>query len=144
LEKVFKKIQTTIILNDFTIDCLDHVAIRVADLKASASWYTKVLGLTAHKLPKWGESPVFMLAGKTGIALFPANSETNKRKSIDHFAFRVSSIAFKKALQKFEELEIPYTVQDHTYFLSVYITDLDNHTVELTTLHVLEDPFCKK
>ena len=77
------------------IEFLDHVAIRVRDLEASADWYDKVLGLKKKQLPEWGEFPIFMLSGKSGIALFPANlndpapDSTSRNIKIDHFAFRV-------------------------------------------------------
>jgi len=58
----------------FQINGLDHVAIRVIDLDAAAAWYEKVLGLRKYKLPEWGDFPVFMLAGKVGVALFPADT----------------------------------------------------------------------
>ena len=60
------------------IEFLDHVAIRVADLEASAKQYQKVLGLKRYQLPEWGDFPIFLLSGKTGIALFPANTRDTK------------------------------------------------------------------
>lgn len=56
----------------FKIEFLDHVALRVEDLGASVRWYQEVMGLTPYRLPEWGDYPVFMLSGKTGVALFPA------------------------------------------------------------------------
>ena len=52
------------------LEFLDHVAIYVADMEASAKWYENVLGLKRYQLPEWGEYPIFLLSGKTGIALF--------------------------------------------------------------------------
>lgn len=59
---------------DFEIDFLDHVAIRVKDLEVSARWYEEVLGLKRYELTQWKPFPLFLLAGKTGVALFPAQS----------------------------------------------------------------------
>ena len=53
------------------IEFLDHVAIRVAGMQASARWYKKVLGLKRYQLPEWGDFPILLLSGKSGIALFP-------------------------------------------------------------------------
>ena len=64
------------------IDFLDHVAIRVADLEVSAKWYEKVLGLKRYQLPEWGNFPIFLLAGKSGIALFPASTDDTALDSI--------------------------------------------------------------
>ena len=134
---------------NFKLDFLDHVAIRVKDIAASVTWYSTVLGLQRYQLPKWGEFPIFMLSGKTGIALFPANSNdpklelTSKNVKIDHFAFQVSQDAFAKAQQHYQNLGLTYSFQDHHYFHSIYTKDLDGHVVELTTLVVDEDQFYK-
>ncbi len=131
----------------FTINFLDHVAIRVKDIKASADWYQKVLGLRYYQLPEWGEYPVFLMAGKSGIALFPARTEdppfntASKNVKIDHFAFNVSVASFKKARAHYESMGLEYSFQDHHYFHSIYTRDPDGHTVELTTLMVPEDTF---
>lgn len=132
---------------DFKLDFLDHVAIRVKDINASAAWYEKVLGLKRYQLEKWGEFPIFMLSGKTGIALFPANlndpalDSSSMNIKIDHFAFHVSNEAFAKARKHYENLGITYSFKNHHYFHSIYTKDLDGHDVELTTLVVDADDF---
>ena len=129
------------------IEFLDHVAIRVADMEASAKWYEKVLGLKRYQLPEWGDFPIFLLSGKSGIALFPANSTdiklepTSKNVKIDHFAFNVTNVNFEKAKKRYTELNLEFNIQDHYYFDSIYTKDLDGHTVELTTIKVNEREF---
>lgn len=136
-------------MQDFKIRFLDHVAIRVKNLEKSADWYGKVLGLKKYQLEAWGEFPVFMLAGKTGIALFPADAyqpahDTSPRGvGIDHFAFNVSNEDFQLAREKYETLKISYRFSDHTYFHSLYTFDPDGHEVELTTIVVDEAGFYK-
>lgn len=135
--------------NTFEIDFLDHVAIRVKNLKISETWYTKVLGLKKYQLEEWGEYPIFMLANKSGIALFPADRSDkeldikSKNVKIDHFAFNVSKENFEKARKKYRELNLDFQFQDHHYFHSIYTKDPDGHTVELTTLIGDEKTFYK-
>lgn len=131
------------------IEFLDHVAIRVVDMEASAIWYEKLLGLKRYQLPEWGDFPIFLLSGKSGIALFPANTTdtklepTSKNVKIDHFAFNVTSENFEKAKKRYTELNLEFHIQDHHYFDSIYTKDLDGHTVELTTIKVNEREFYK-
>lgn len=134
-------------MNNFKIEFLDHVAIRVKDIDTSVKWYEKLLGLTSYKLPEWGEFPVFLLSGKSGIALFPANpndtelDKTSKNVKIDHFAFNVTQANFNKARAHYDQLGIQYDFQDHHYFHSIYTLDPDGHKVELTTIVVDESSF---
>ena len=135
--------------HDIKIEFLDHVAIRVADIKASASWYEKVLGLKRYQLPEWGDFPIFLLSGKSGIALFPATETdskidpTSKNVKIDHFAFNVTKKNFEKAKKHYAALNLEFEIQDHHYFDSIYTKDPDGHTVELTTIKVKEQNFYK-
>ena len=131
----------------FKIDFLDHVAIRVRDMEVSAAWYEKVLGLKRYQLPQWGGYPIFMLAGTSGIALFPANLQdpeedpTSRNVKIDHFAFNVGREAFELAQRHYKALGQQFEFQDHHYFHSIYTKDPDGHTVELTTLLVDSETF---
>lgn len=120
---------------------LDHVAIKVKDLHRSVSWYKEVLHLKKYQLEAWGDFPVFMLAGKSGVALFPSNETGSQRRSVDHFAFQVTRDDFKAAQEHFKELGIDYSFQDHHYFHSIYTRDPDGHMVELTCLQVKEADF---
>ncbi len=135
--------------HDIKLEFLDHVAIRVKDLEASVAWYQKVLGLKRYQLPEWGDFPIFMLSGKSGIALFPANlndaeCDNNSRNvKIHHFAFNVTKANFEKAKRKYEALNLDFDIQDHYYFDSIYTKDPDGHTVELTTIKVDERKFYK-
>jgi len=134
-------------MKPFNINFLDHIAIRVKDMEVSIDWYSKVLGLKKYQLEKWGEFPIFMLAGKSGVAIFPANLEHEKLNfksrnvKIDHFAFNVSNEDFEKAQNHFNSIGESFQFQDHHYFHSIYLKDPDSHTVELTTIMVDENDF---
>lgn len=131
----------------FKLAFLDHVAIRVKDLQISAEWYQEVLGLKKYQLPEWGVFPIFMLSNKTGVALFPANTEDppldprSRNVKIDHFAFNVTKENFELAKKRYTDLKLDFTIQDHHYFHSIYTKDPDGHTVELTTIVVDEKAF---
>ncbi len=131
----------------FEIQFLDHVAIRVKDLQVSAEWYQNVLGLKKYQLPEWGAFPIFMLAKKSGIALFPAYSSdtildpTSRNVKIDHFAFNVTQENFVRAEKRYTDLKMEFSIEDHHYFKSMYTKDPDGHTVELTTILVPENDF---
>jgi catechol 2,3-dioxygenase-like lactoylglutathione lyase family enzyme len=130
----------------FSINFLDHVAIRVKDLELSAQWYERVLGLRRMDLPKWGNYPVFMSFGNAGVAIFPANvkdpeiNPLSRNTRIDHFAFNVSNQDFEKAKEHYQKLGLEFHFQDHVYFHSIYVKDPDGHTVELTTPVAEEKP----
>jgi catechol 2,3-dioxygenase-like lactoylglutathione lyase family enzyme len=134
-------------MQPFSINFLDHVAIQVKDMTTTIAWYKKVLGLTACRKEEWGEYPVFLLTGKTGVAVFPADASlptyppNSKHVKIEHFAFNVNSEAFQQAQEHFTAIGVPFEWKDHTFFHSVYVKDPDEHTVELTTLVVNESSF---
>lgn len=134
-------------MKSFKINFLDHVAIYVKDMSVSTEWYSKVLGLKKYQLEKWGDFPIFMLAGKSGLAIFPANlkdtktDQNSRNVRIEHFAFNVSIKDFEKAQNHFLSLDIPFDFQDHHNFHSIYLKDPDGHKVELTTIMVDEDSF---
>ncbi|MEO6105460.1 MAG: VOC family protein [Cyclobacteriaceae bacterium] len=135
-------------MKPFQINFLDHVAIKVRDINVSIEWYERVLGLKRCILPEWGNYPVLMLAGKTGVAIFPlklseVSSIKNIEVKIDHFAFNVTNEDFDEAKQHYQKIGQEFEFQDHFYFHSIYTSDPDGHTVELTTLAVDENSFYK-
>ena len=124
----------------FSIECLDHIALRVKDLECSVEWYTQVLGLRrCYEEAPW-DIPIILCAGTTGVALFPADAKgpslaPTSRQEITmlHFAFRVSRVEFEEAQREFQRRGIEYEFQDHDIAHSIYIYDPDGYEVELTT-----------
>jgi catechol 2,3-dioxygenase-like lactoylglutathione lyase family enzyme len=54
----------------FQIQALDHVALAVGDQEVEESWYRDVLGLEREYAAEWGDIPVALMGGGSGLALF--------------------------------------------------------------------------
>ena len=120
---------------------LDHVAITVADVERSHSFYAGVLGLE-RAYDEW-HVPVFMLAGGSGLALFPRESHPGSGDDtgppeirVMHIAFRVDRQQFDRARSELPSVGIDYRFADHGACHSIYFPDPDGHEIELTTYEV--------
>ena len=97
-------------------------------------------GLKRYRIQAWSNFPILIRSGRSGVALFPAQkndpviNSSSKNIKIDHFAFNLTLDIFEKARRKFKNLQISTQFQDHTYYHSLYIKDLEGHKVELTKL----------
>ena len=120
----------------FKVKFLDHVAILVDDIDASAKWYSEVLGLEKIHATEWGAFPYMMLGGGSGVALFPKGKAEGlpfgKWKTISHFAFRIAKEDLETAIQHFDNNNIEYEFQNLVHFHSLFIRDPDGYQVELT------------
>ena len=82
---------------------LDHVALAVRDVRASARWYCNVLGLERFHEDEWGDFPAMVGVGGTMIALFPVQGPTPKPPpdkdviAARHVAFRTDAAGFAGA-----------------------------------------------
>ena len=120
----------------FELDELDHVAITVRDVESSATWYQDVLGLKRLHEESWGDYPVFVCAGASGLALFPKDTTVEqlaKGQNMNHFAFRANRENFEKARKELPERGIEFEFQDHKIAHSIYFRDPDGYKVEITT-----------
>ncbi|MHB8466567.1 MAG: ester cyclase [Acidimicrobiales bacterium] len=110
---------------------LDHVALRSADPKRASSWYRDMLGLEERYAGIFGpESPITVGVGECSLSLFPGEGA-----SFEHVAFELDSDAFAHAMASFDNHGITYRIADHRVATSLYLTDPDGTTVELTTYH---------
>lgn len=123
----------------FRTEGLDHVALAVRDVAASARWYGDVLGLERRFAEVWGDFPAVVCAGPTCLALFPVGTDHPQPPpprgtlAVRHVAFRVDRENFARAQVALGTWGIPYTTADHAAALSVYFTDPDGHALEITT-----------
>lgn len=118
------------------VNFLDHVAIRVKSPEASAQWYESVLGLIPFQDPEhWGNYPIMVQAGKSGIALFPLKENDNLSyiNSRMHIAFNVDRESFRAFQHTFEQKGLEFSFEDHHFFHSIYMEDPDGYKIELTT-----------
>ena len=127
----------------FPLHTLDHIALAVRDVAASAAWYADVLGLKRVHADVWGDVPTMMAAGNnTMLALFPVKCAPGidpkpppgkEFIAIRHFAFRTDRAGFEQSQAHLRELEVEFRSEDHTIAHSIYFHDLDGHKVEITT-----------
>lgn len=116
------------------LEFLDHVAIRVADIHASAQWYESVLGMTVFQPEAWKPFPVMVLAGESGIALFPDTDPPTsaETKRAFHIAFRIDHAELEATRLRLTAQGLDVTFEDHVHFHSIYFTDPDGYRLELT------------
>lgn len=117
---------------------IDHVAIRVTSLEASAKWYEAHFGF--RKIQEW--KGVWMIGkGNVRIGLFLVEKpkpvdDFPSRLVIEHYAFGVSGDRFQAALDHLRAVGVKLgEIEDTGIAYSVFMSDPDGHQVELTTYH---------
>ena len=121
---------------------LDHVALAVRDVRASARWYCDVLGLERYHEEEWGDHPAMVGVGGTMIALFPVQGPAPLPRpgkdvlAARHVAFRTDAAGFAEARLELSERGIAVEFQDHGLAHSIYFRDPDGHELEITTYDV--------
>ncbi len=116
----------------FQVQGLDHVALAVADQGVEESWYTDVLGLGREFAGEWGDTPVALMAGGSGLALFKSRGG-EPSAALRHIAFRVDRENFAAAQDDFRARGIPFEFADHGVAHSIYFEDPAGLQLELTT-----------
>ena len=123
----------------FRAEGIDHVALAVRDVAASARWYQEVLGLERRFEAVWGDFPAVVCAGTTCLAFFPVGTDRPLPPppagtlAVRHVAFRTDRENFAPAHAALRGRGIAYTVEDHAAALSVYFGGPDGHQLEITT-----------
>lgn len=126
----------------FQLEGIDHIAISVRDVDASARWYQEVLGLERRFEETWGSFPAIVGVGTTALALFPvqgphpAPPPGRNVISMRHIAFRVDRANFEAAAESLRVRGLELEFQDHGLAHSVYFDDPDGHRIEITTYEI--------
>jgi catechol 2,3-dioxygenase-like lactoylglutathione lyase family enzyme len=118
------------------LECLDHIGLAVSDVARSVRWYQEVLGLTRAYEAAWGDYPAVLVAGSTGVALFPSRGapiEAATFDSLPHVGFRASRAGYEGAKAQLQAAGIQFKESDHKVAWSIYLLDPDSHLIEITT-----------
>jgi len=121
------------------LDALDHVGLAVSDVGRSIEWYQRVLGLERAYQDAWGSYPAVLVAGGSGVALFPAGGAPIPPSTFDslpHVGFRVSAWAYSQARSELQASGVDFRASDHKVARSLYLLDPDAHLIEITTYEV--------
>jgi catechol 2,3-dioxygenase-like lactoylglutathione lyase family enzyme len=130
-----------------TLEGIDHIALAVADVERSASWFLEVLGFERRFEGMWNRVPVFVGKGTTAIALFPrreshdsATAEQRRPNDVDmlHLAFRADRKSFLAAQEDLKRRGVPFDFEDHEISHSIYFRSPDGHKFEITTYQLEE------
>ena len=120
------------------LQAIDHVALSVSDVEASAQWYIDVLGFERQHGDVWGDYPVFVGKNDAAIALFPIRKKEGSGSApaatrVLHFAFRANRKNFLSAQEELKRRGIEFEFHDHKISHSIYFYDPDRHEIEVTT-----------
>ncbi len=106
----------------FTSVGLNHIALRVTDVKKSRDFYTKLLGLKTVRENLPGNC--FMTTGENFVALFQS-----KKAAMDHYCYSVKDYDVKKAAKTLEAQGIKPEVHGNR----IYFPDPDGLKVQLSS-----------
>ena len=118
---------------------MDHAALTVRDVPASAEFYRRIGFSTVLEIPR----ATFLRNGEAILALFPAGEGARDGKArgpmdretiaIQHIAFRIEEGSLERWKTALEEAGIPARGPvDHEINRSLYFEDPDGHQLELT------------
>ncbi len=123
------------------LERIDHVALSVKDVQASAAWYKDIMGLEHYYEGEWDGVPHMIGKGGTCIALFGVKGENPQQPASGsvtmlHLAFKTDRTNFEDAKNQLKERQIEFEFSDHKISHSIYFNDPDGHQLEITTYEI--------
>ena len=117
---------------------IDHVAISVKSLEDSFRWYSQVLGFQLfHKFTRtWMIERDGMKIGLMHRPAATAVDDLDNKLAIQHIAFGVTNNDFQLAVDTLQVSGIEFEGPEDTGIaFSLFLSDPDHHTVEITSYH---------
>jgi catechol-2,3-dioxygenase len=117
---------------------IDHVAVSVKSLEESFKWYSQVLGFQLfHKFTRtWMVERGGMKIGLMRRPDAQPVDDLDNKIAIQHFAFGVTEDDFQFTVDTLQALGVPFDGPEDTGIAySVFLSDPDGHTVEITAYH---------
>lgn len=112
----------------------DHIHVYVRDREAAASWYQRVLDFTPiEKLMVWAVDGGPLTLADAGDQIHLALFEQPDHSGSSAIAFRASGEAFLAWKAHLQAHGIELRIADHQLAYSLYFSDPDNNTHEITT-----------
>jgi glyoxylase I family protein len=129
-------------MNPIHVTKLDHVVLRVADIKQSIHFYCDILGCPEKRISDWLHQ---YQAGSSMIDLVPIDSDIGRRsgygppeagRNVDHFALTIGEFDEEAIVAYLEENGVTVDRSGRRfgaqgYGPSVYFQDPDGNFVEL-------------
>ena len=120
------------------LQAIDHVAVSVKSLEDSFRWYSQVLGFQLfHKFTRtWMIERDGLKIGLMHRADAQPVQDLDNQIAIQHFAFRVSEQDFQLSFDTLQQSGITFDGPEDTGIAySLFLSDPDGHTVEITSYH---------
>lgn len=120
----------------YAIQRLDHVALTVRDLDASARWYARVLGMEqrgTYRDATGRGNPRVLGSGDANLALFPGEPGRAVLPLEGHVALRLDRASFDLARAHLNHLGVPFKYVEYETVHSMYLQDPDGNEIELST-----------